>query len=67
MYVYVYLCGLGQQSIHQLTIDWTVQGLNPSGEQDFVHLFRPTLGPIKTPVKWVLGFFAKGKATRVWH
>jgi hypothetical protein len=54
-------------SIIQLTIGWMVQGLKPGSGCDFLHLSRPALGPIQTPVKWVPGLLLGGKKAGVWH
>jgi hypothetical protein len=30
---------------------------------NFLHSFKPVLGPTRPPVKWVLGYFPRGSAT----
>jgi hypothetical protein len=53
------------QSVQQLVMDWTVQGLNPSQDKIF-HMSRPALEPNHPPLKWVQGQFLAGKTANAW-
>ena len=51
----------------QLTTDWTVQGSNPDGSQDFLHASRPALGPTEPPIQRVRTSLQWSKATWAWR
>jgi len=57
-------CGLGSIVGIAIASGWTVQGVNPGGGGDFLHLSRLTLGPTQPPVQWVLGL-SWGRCGRV--
>jgi hypothetical protein len=55
----ILLAGIAQ-SVQQLAMDWTVQGLNPSQGKIF-HMSSSALEPTHPPVKQVLGQLPVGK------
>jgi hypothetical protein len=41
-------------------------GIESQCGQDFLHHFRPALGPTQPPTQWVLSFFPWGKVALAW-
>jgi hypothetical protein len=60
---------MGQDSAVGIVIRYGLDGPGIEtwwGGADFLYLPRLALGPTQPPVKWVPGFFPRGKAAGTW-
>jgi hypothetical protein len=51
-YTFTLWAGMAQ-SVQRLGTDWTVWESNPGEGREFLHPFRPGLGPTQPPIQWV--------------
>jgi hypothetical protein len=58
-----------QDSVASIATHKALDGLGIGSQwgQDFLHPYIPALWPNQPLVKWLLGFFPRGKVARVWY